>query len=240
MIKKSFFIVFFVIFINNVFAFEDLLTTDPLIKQDGFTQALPVAMIKNNEFIFNNALDGTIIKHDFIVQNNGDVLLQILNVKTGCGCSKANFDEQILPGKSGKIEIVIDTQGYGGKLFNEKIKVHTNDPNNNIIILHISGKVETFANINPDKIQFFGEAEQEYEANIVIIPNKNHSFKIIDTKLEKLENKISFFLIKKSDSYILNVKNNQKNPGSYWGKIILKTDSNIKSTISIYVVAKLS
>jgi hypothetical protein len=46
-------------------------------------QPAPKLVIDQNEFSFEPVLDGTRVNHDFVVQNKGDAVLNIANVKTG-------------------------------------------------------------------------------------------------------------------------------------------------------------
>src|SRR5690349_8556368 len=55
---------------------------------------------------------GDKISHDFLIKNEGDADLEILNVQPACGCTVAEFDKTIAPGQTGKVHAVVDTSTF--------------------------------------------------------------------------------------------------------------------------------
>ncbi len=78
--------------------------------------------------------------HDFIIRNDGDAPLLIIDVKAACGCTAHNYDKTIAPGKTGKIHTVTDVSTFKG-FISKGITVSTNDPANPLIQLTVKGKV---------------------------------------------------------------------------------------------------
>jgi hypothetical protein len=79
----------------------------------------------------------------------------------------------VAPGEKGIISVKADTTGYGGRLFNRRIIVHTNDPNHKSVQLNISGQVNKFVQITPEFVRLTGIAGQPVKVSIDIIPEKN-------------------------------------------------------------------
>jgi hypothetical protein len=237
--------VFLYITIGLIFA-SFVHSTDPplfpnnqLFETGEFTQALPQITCDVDDFRFSQVLEGIIVTHTYKVKNSGDALLQILKVKTGCGCSTVSYDNEILPGKSGNITLRINTDGYGGKQYNEIIHVMTNDPNTPDFKLTASGPVASLAIFSPKGVSFKGKCTSLHEALVTITPNNDYSFEITGINLGNLKDKIACTLTKKESAYVLSVLNQMKTPGRYWGKIILNTDHQTKKQLDLWVSANL-
>ena len=71
------------------------------------------------EFSINKAVhkfpktnEGIILKHTFVVTNNGDAPLIILDYKVGCSCTKVILPTKpILPGETFNLLVTFDTNG---------------------------------------------------------------------------------------------------------------------------------
>ena len=105
-------------------------------------------------------------------------------------------------------------------------------------MLTISGDVEKFVSIIPDKVRLSGYAENEIKATVKIVPEKKYPFTIKASKAERGDN-ITFKLQenKNEDSTIfsLQIENTAKKQGRYFDTILLETDSSVKPTIAIKV-----
>jgi len=216
-----------------------LFPDNQLFETGEFTKALPQITCDADNFCFSQVLEGIIVTHTYTIKNSGDAILQILKVKTGCGCSSVTYDDEILPGKSGNITLRIDTNGYGGKHYNEVIHIITNDPNTPDFKLTASGPVDALATVSPKGVSFKGKCTSLHEAMVTIAPNKNYSFEITGINLGNLKDKVSCTLTKKESAYLLSVQNQMKTQGRYWGKIKLNTDHQTIKQIDLWVSANL-
>ncbi|RPH51355.1 MAG: hypothetical protein EHM85_07005 [Desulfobacteraceae bacterium] len=146
------------------------------------------------------------------------------------------------PGGEGKITIRVDTAGYGGKLIKKNIVVHTNDADHQKLYLTISGVVEKFASIKPERIFLNGHANKDFAVTVSIIPEIKYPFSILGTSALNGDN-ISLKLEKKNDQklpeYILTVKNTAKVKGKYFDSVIIKTDNRIHPDIRIPVLGNI-
>jgi Protein of unknown function (DUF1573) len=102
-----------------------------IITHDQAVKASPPApklVIAAPEYSFGNVKPGTPLTHTFKFRKEGQADLEIKNVKPGCGCTAANFDKVVSPGKEGGITLKIeDTTGYKGEVW-KTADVTTNDP----------------------------------------------------------------------------------------------------------------
>jgi uncharacterized protein DUF1573 len=91
---------------------------------------------------------GEKVAHDFMIKNDGNAVLQITEVQPACGCTVAEFDKTIAPGKTGKVHAVIDTTTFNGPIA-KTVTVFTNDPANPQILLTVRAKVEPYISVKP-------------------------------------------------------------------------------------------
>ncbi|MCH7918088.1 MAG: DUF1573 domain-containing protein [Planctomycetes bacterium] len=90
---------------------------------------------------FGEVSKGTIVRHDFLVENTGFSPLKIKEVKPNCGCTLADDWPKLLqPGESGIISIQVKTDNFRGPI-TKSVRVESNDPNKGVTLLHIKGNV---------------------------------------------------------------------------------------------------
>jgi len=91
---------------------------------------------------FGKIKQGDIKEYDFAFKNIGGSDLKILQATTSCGCTASTPDKYLTgPGESSFIHVAFNSKGRSGKQ-QKKITVITNDPENQTIMLTISGFVE--------------------------------------------------------------------------------------------------
>ena len=117
----------------------------------------------------------------------------------------------------------------------------TNDPDNKIRELVITGLVEKFADISPVRLRMSGKTGKTLVRTIKIKPRKKYPFKI--TNAVSTNKNILCSLLDTGNStdgaYSLRVETVQKGKGRYKGKLILTTNSEIKPEIVIEVSGKI-
>ena len=75
---------------------------------------------------FGKVEEGEVISTVFTFTNKGDAPLVITNYKVACTCTKVTFPkEPILPGGTGEIEVVFNTEGKIGYQ-DRSIELHSN------------------------------------------------------------------------------------------------------------------
>ncbi|HSM51359.1 MAG TPA: DUF1573 domain-containing protein [Thermoanaerobaculia bacterium] len=91
---------------------------------------------------------GDRLSTDFVIRNEGDAELVLLEVNPACGCTVAKFDARIPPGGSGKVHAELDTTGFLGPIA-KGITVLTNDPANPRLQLTIQAQIEARLRAHP-------------------------------------------------------------------------------------------
>ena len=117
----------------------------PLTPQMDVGQKLPKTSIKFNSDMheFGNVEVNSENKYSFSFTNSGNEPLKISNAKGSCGCTVPNWPkEPILPGESGKIDVVFrPSKGQAGSKQTKTVTVSANTTPENTIL-----KITAFVN----------------------------------------------------------------------------------------------
>ncbi len=116
---------------------------------------------------------GEKIIHDFQIRNDGDAPLEITNVRPACGCTVAEYDKVIAPGKVGKVHAEMDTVTFNGAIA-KGVSVFTNDPATPELELTIRAKVEPYIAVKPGYARYItvqGEPQEGTIAQTVWVPD---------------------------------------------------------------------
>lgn len=101
----------------------------------------PKIVFDNIKYDFGKEKSGTVVKYSFVFKNEGKKPLDILKIKTSCGCTTTKLAQKTYKkNKTGSIEIVFNTSGRKGKQ-HKTITVITNDPKNSEIVLNLNGEL---------------------------------------------------------------------------------------------------
>ena len=99
----------------------------------------PKVVFLNTTYDFDTVRAGTVVIYGFNFSNEGKRDLEILSVKTSCGCTTTKLDVKTFrKGKSGTITATFNTRGRKGRQ-HKTITIITNDPMNPQIVLTIKG-----------------------------------------------------------------------------------------------------
>lgn len=134
------------------------------------------------------------------------------------------------------------TGGYGGKKISENVHIQTNDKIRPGLSVTVTGYVEKFADIRPQRIILRGSAGQTIKAQVKITPRTQYPFKIISAMArhgEYIKFRIADAKRSNAGGYVLTVENLKKEIGRYNDVIYLKTDSKLRPAIPIYVVGNI-
>ena len=123
------------------------------------TSPAPKIEFDSTAFNFGRAKSGETLKHDFIFTNMGNAILEVTDVKPGCGCTTAGaWDKFVEPGKTGRIPLQFNSTGFGGQVA-KSATVICNDPARTNLFLQISGTVWKPIDVAPQMAMFNINAE---------------------------------------------------------------------------------
>jgi hypothetical protein len=91
---------------------------------------------------------GEKVRVDFLLENQGEADLEIVDARPSCGCTVASFDKKIAPGAKGKIHAELDTIDFQGPVA-KTITVLSNDPTNPRLTLTIKAKIQPHIAVAP-------------------------------------------------------------------------------------------
>lgn len=116
--------------------------------------AAPVISIPEAHFNFGSVSQGTIVEHQFVVNNTGTEPLSIQRTAAPCGCTvAAATSEMIAPGASSTIKVTVDTSAFSGDQ-QKTVTVYSNDLSNPETILSLKGTIRSAGEVVPSRVDF--------------------------------------------------------------------------------------
>ena len=121
---------------------------------------------------FGKANAGELVRHDFIFTNTGNAVLEITEVRPGCGCTTAGaWDKSVEPGKTGSIPLQFNSSGFSGTV-TKSATVTCNDPKAPSHTLQITGAVWKPIEVTPAMASFIYQSDdQTNETKVLRILN---------------------------------------------------------------------
>ena len=204
----------------------------------GIAVAAPKIQFKETEYDFGKVERGTKVTHYFEFKNVGDESLHINQVRATCGCTAVLATKKVLqPGETGKIKAVFNSRGYAGKV-TKRVIVKTNDPDNPVVNLIITGEVEVPFRVMPRHIGFGFIRPDSTPAETVRIYFMKRNLKVDSVttvgdflEIENLGQKDSVF------TFVARVKKGIST-GNIYGRVNVYTNNSLDPRIIISVTGK--
>jgi len=155
--------------------------------------AQPRATVAEPVKDLGNFYQDQLIECDFIVKNEGNTTLQINDVKPACGCTIADYDKTIEPGKTGKVHAKVNISTFNGPI-SKDITVTTNDVTNPQIELTVKAIVKPLIEVKPGYARFNvlpGEMENAKTVQVIGSPDGT-SFNVLSATLPLEGANVSF------------------------------------------------
>jgi hypothetical protein len=124
----------------------------------------------------------------------------------------------------------------------KSIVVETSAAKQPNVSVEISGDVEKFANITPNKLILRGNAGEPISGSVTVLPDPKYPFKILETKAKNgtdIQARIEIKQENNTTSFIVTVENLKKDPGRYYDVVTLKTDSLVKPELQLGVYGQI-
>lgn len=115
----------------------------------------PKAVCPETEYDFGEMENTETVEHDYVVRNEGTLPLELLNVRTSCGCTAATPTKTLLaPAEEGRIRVSFDLKNRSGR--QEKLIIVTcNDPERPTFSMRLVGTAVQSVRAVPSSV-FFG------------------------------------------------------------------------------------
>ena len=109
----------------------------------------PLLLVTQTEIDLGDIPKGLYAEARFELRNAGTADLRVLEVKSGCACTVATYDEVIPPGGVGQLTATLSTETLNG-MVGQGISLITNDPTSPTTALVIRAKIVTAVRILPE------------------------------------------------------------------------------------------
>ena len=177
---------------------------------------------------FGEISEGEEIKHTFTIENIGTETLKILNVTTGCGCTRAQAKKtEIGPGESSEIQITYRARRVK---YRDTVAsyVKTNEPENPLLEFVLTGFVRYKVFWFPDSVSFFGKSGSTHVAREVKFSTPSGSQASLELEiLSTSSNFVNTQLLEDKEGAVLKITVSPECPrGSYVENIMIKSAKN--------------
>jgi len=154
-----------------------LLTPMTLLAQAGGANA-PKLDVPEKIKDFGNVPQGEVIHATFKLVNEGSAKLVVKAVRPTCGCTVAEYDKEVAPGRAGLVKAKVDTSAFTGGI-TKSILVLTNDPETPTTTLVVKANVKPYLEVIPRPIVRFNTVRGEaIDREVKIVTDDAVDFKI--------------------------------------------------------------
>lgn len=188
-------------------------------------------------FDFGRIKSSEPVRHEYIVTNTGNAVLDILAVQPGCpGCTAAlPWDRQIEPGKTGKIPIQFNPFGFSGPV-TKSVTVSCSDPTQPTHILQFKAHVWQPIDVQPTYLYFMPvEGEETNDTKVVrLVSNLDEPLTLDPPKCDNPSFKLELKTVQPGKEFALHVSyaGPYTNPGPQ-GQITIGTSSSNAPAIKV-------
>lgn len=116
--------------------------------------------------------------------------------------------------------------------------MYTNDPRQREFNLTMTGRVERFVEISPERLVLAGYVGETLQETVTIRPTRRHPFTITGVRLrdgQHLKFKMDHSGAQSAGEYRLHIENTKADAGRYVDLIFLDTDSELHPEIRLAV-----
>ena len=200
--------------------------------------AAPKIVCEESSYDFGEALSSTIVEHDYVIRNDGDLSLEIKSVRASCGCTAVNASQDIVPpGQSATIHARLDLSGRSGTQL-KTITVTSNDPRNPSLQLLLKGSVAQPVTVNPVALYFGRLSGETGRVRTVEISSSNPitvtSFHLSGSTPGLDVEMLTPASIEPTDLHTFQVTvTHDALPGAFHDTLVVETSSELQPTASV-------
>ncbi|WP_449245000.1 DUF1573 domain-containing protein [Desulfobacca acetoxidans] len=218
-----------------------------LFSQTGHTAAsqpppnAPVIRFESESLNLGKVLEGAVLTTRIKVRNTGGAPLHIRKVETGCcGITVLDFPPEVPPGGKDEIQIRINTTGVNGER-TFKTAVHSNDPALPVALVKVMAQITPLLSITPDRIFLTGLAGRPLEQQLELIWRGETRLKVHADLNDVAQNiRVAISPLTPGRRFLLKAENLLHTPGSYRGRLLLRTNFPGKERIVVPVFGRIT
>ena len=199
----------------------------------------PRAVVEEPIKDFGEHWVGPVLRHSFLIRNEGDAPLKIIQVRPGCGCTKAGLTPtEVAPGETGEFPFKLDSNKLFAK-YRKPITISTNDPITPDIKLWLVGDCRRYVEIQPANASFGRVTTKEAKTKLLTI--KNNASQPLQLTVPPPQEGSGFTYeleeVEPGQRYNLTVSTvTPHQPGNLKGDIVLATNLLEQPTATIHVL----
>jgi hypothetical protein len=184
----------------------------------------------------NNTKD---VEHTYILKNEGDLSLEIRQVRPSCGCTVASISQKTIPpGGQAEVSARLSLRGRQGPQ-HKTISVESNDPKQPMLVLNLEGTAIEELRVQPNQL-FFGRitADSSVTSTVEITVHGTNVMKI--TKTESSTSNLTAVTESSPDGRTFRVSVRTQPPlprGAFHGNVRVETDHSKYPAVDIAVSA---
>jgi len=212
----------------------------------GSTRDLPKLVVPEKIIDLGKVPEGTKKDIVFKLKNEGNAPLTIRAARPTCGCTVADFDKEIAPGKTGEVRAKLDTTGFRGPI-SKSILVACDDPMTPTVALAIRADVRPFLAVYPRPLVRFNALEKEGAIEKIVVAGTERSgdFKLTGAKSESPDLKVNYRKLEEKDyvedagkpQYEVEIElKKDAAPGVINTSVILSTNKKEEGEIKVQVI----
>ncbi|MAE95351.1 MAG: hypothetical protein CL910_11875 [Deltaproteobacteria bacterium] len=192
--------------------------------------------------VFAPVLQGDVVRHDFLVKNDGHEPLELREVRACSGCILESHSRRIQPGLEGRISLLILTDSLGGEALAGTVTAKTSDPARPELAIDVALRVVEFAALSPYRVWLRGSVGEEIVERCVVTPNEDYPFSITDIKARKgvwFTHELRDTEVGGVPAYEITLRNTRRKPGPYQDVLFIQTDHPARPELKIRIEGRI-
>lgn len=190
-------------------------------------------------FDFGQVYPDMVAKHSFVLTNQCDRVVRILDIHSSCGCAKAVASStNIAPGQVSLLEVEMNFKGRRGRQA-KAIYVETDDPTNRIVRVEFNGVVIVPIEAQPEGVHFGTLAtEGNAEREVLLTAVGTNQFRVTSLTASSSQFQASLDVVEAGKRYRLRISSpGPRSLGSTTSMVRVETDNPRMARLDIPVAA---
>lgn len=140
----------------------------------------PGVVCLNSSLDFGAVYSDAVVKHSYVLTNQGVGVVKIVAVRASCGCTTATAATNTLaPGQATTVDVVINFKGRRGRQ-NKTIYAETDDRVNRVVRMDFTGVVMVPIEAQPEGIHFGTVGtEEKLEREVLLTAVSTNTFQVL-------------------------------------------------------------